>query len=343
MADSLVWVDVPCPLCSARRDDPLLMVPTSYGMCRLARCSGCNMVYLNPRPADDCLDQLYPADYHPYQPPLNRQDSVWDRLLRYLRRLACCGYHGYPPGLATGLERALAPLGKLLLDWQGDSMTHLAWVGDGRLLDYGCGSGWFAARMRDQGWQVTVMDFNPDSVRLAAQRYHLSALAGSLPHPRVKPESFDVVTLGSVLEHVSEPHQLISAAAHALVPGGMLVVSVPCISSWSFRTFGPSWEGLDLPRHLLHFTPPTLRRLLESHGLMVKECRMVSRGSWLRRTLRTARSQSGMGPLKRLLCRAAAWTPVCRLLGQWSIQTKQADMIKVLAVKPARAVRALAA
>ena len=343
MADSLVWVDVPCPLCGARRDEPLLMVPTSHGMCRLARCAGCDMVYLNPRPGEDCLARLYPDEYHAYQPPAQVPRGPWPRLLRHLRRLALSHYRGYPPELTTGLERALAPLGKALLDWQGDSMTHLPWVGEGRLLDYGCGSGWFAARMRDQGWQVTVMDFNAASVRRVADRYRLPALAGPLPHPRVAPESYDVVTLGSVLEHVSNPHGLIEAAARALVPGGMLVVSVPCISSWSFRTFGASWEGLDLPRHLLHFTPPTLRRLLEKHGLGVRECRMVARGSWLRRTLRTARSRPGVGPLKRLLCRAAAWAPLCRVIGQWSAETKQADTIKVLAVKPARRALAVAA
>ena len=60
---------------------------------------------------------------------------------RHLRKLALARYEGYPPGAQTGLQRALAPLGKALLDWQGDSMTRLPWVGEGRLLDYGCGSG----------------------------------------------------------------------------------------------------------------------------------------------------------------------------------------------------------
>jgi SAM-dependent methyltransferase len=342
MDSSVVWEDVPCPLCGQRRDEPLLMVPTGHGMCRLARCAGCAMVYLNPRPADECLEQFYPADYHVYQaePPVQ---GPWDKLVRYLRGLALCGYHGYPPGLATGLERALAPLGKLLLDWQGDSMTHLPWVGAGRLLDYGCGAGWFAARMRDQGWQVTAMDFNATAVRQVQQRYHLPALVGTLPHRGISPESFDVVTLGQVLEHVPDPHRLIKAAARALVPGGLLVISVPCIASWGFRTFGTSWVGLDLPRHLLHFTPPTLRHLLEMHGLEVKECRMVARGSWLRRSLRIARSQPGTGPFRRLLYRLAGWGPACRLIGQWSAETRQADTIKVLAAKPARRAVALAA
>src|SRR5436309_12276132 len=93
MDSSLVWVDVPCPLCGARRDDPLLMVPTSHGMCRLARCAGCDMVYLNPRPGDGCLAQLYPDDYHAYQAPSRLPNGAWARLVCYLRRLAVSAYH----------------------------------------------------------------------------------------------------------------------------------------------------------------------------------------------------------------------------------------------------------
>jgi SAM-dependent methyltransferase len=344
MTEELVWVDVPCPLCGARRDEPVLMVPTEHGMCRLARCGSCSMVYLNPRPSDDTLGHLYPADYHVYQSAPDRsREGPWTRTQRYLRGLALSHYHGYPTGLAGGMQRALAPVGKVLLDWQGDSMTHLPWVGEGRLLDYGCGSGWYAARMRDLGWHVTAMDFNADSLRLVSQRYRIPTLVGSLPHMRTAPGSFDVVTMGAVLEHLADPHRVIDSVGRVLAPGGLLVITVPCISSWGFRTFGPHWYGLDLPRHLLHFTPPTLRRLLESHGLEVQECHMVARGSWLRQTLKSAARQSGAGVLRRLACAAAAWAPITRVLGRWSAETRQADTIKVIAAKPARHTLALVA
>src|SRR5262245_17469750 len=138
MSDSLVWVDVPCPLCDARQDEPMLMVPTEHGTCRLARCGSCGMIYLNPRPSDDTLSQLYPPDYHVYNstPDDAADPGPLERARRHLRRLALSRYEGYPPGAQTGLQRALAPLGKVLLDWQGESMTRLPWVGEGRLLDY---------------------------------------------------------------------------------------------------------------------------------------------------------------------------------------------------------------
>ncbi len=317
MAESLDWVDVPCPLCGVRRDEPLLMAPTPHGTCRLARCGGCGLVYLNPRPSEDCLALLCP-EREP--PPKRIHTGPRGRLAGHLRRLARSRYEGYPPAVRTGLERALAPLGRALLGWQNESRTCIGWVGQGRLLD--CGPGWFGARMRELGWQVSVRDLDTDPVC---------------------PESFDVVTLGSVLERAPDPHRLIEAVARALVPGGRVVVSVPHIASWGFRTFGPSWAGLDLPRHLLHFTPPTLRRLLEAHGLTVQECRMVPRTSWLRQTVRAGAAQPGMRPVKRMLCRAMAWGPLCRLIGRWSAETKQADTFRMIAVKGQRQPMARAA
>ena len=104
-----------------------------------------------------------------------------------------------------------------------------------RILDYGCGSGWFAHRMRERGWQVTGMDMSAHAVEKARNHFGLHVIHGTLPHGDVKPESFDVVTLGAVLEHLHWPHKVIGAAAQALVPGGYLVLSVPNMASWGFR------------------------------------------------------------------------------------------------------------
>src|SRR5262249_31237253 len=251
MADSLVWVDVPCPLCGARRDEPMLMAPTEHGTCRLAKCGGCGLVYLNPRPSDDTLGELYPPHYHASaSAPDEKKPGVFERARLCLHKLALARYEGYPPGEQNGIQRALAPLGKVLLDARGDSMKHLPWVGEGRLLDYGCGSGCYAAKMKQLGWQVTAMDFNASSLAAIAGRFHLPVLAGKLPHPKVKPGSFDAITMGCVLEHVTDPHELMEAATRVLAPGGLLLVTVPSINSWGFRAFGADWPGLDLPRHL---------------------------------------------------------------------------------------------
>jgi SAM-dependent methyltransferase len=215
-----------------------------------------------------------------------------------------------------------------------DSLTAIPFHGEGRLLDFGCGAGWYAHRMRQRGWKVSGIDFSRYAASQVQQRLGIPVLVGSLPHPEVKPESFDVITMGSVLEHVHHPRQVIDAAARALRPQGLLVVVVPNLDSWGFRYFGRDWFPLDLPRHLLHFTPITLRRLVEAHGLEVQELRMLGRTSWMRSSLALARRRRGASFGRRLLAACQRLRIVPSLLTRWSVWNRQADCILLIARKP---------
>ena len=119
----------------------------------------------------------------------------------------------------------------------------------GTLLDYGCGSGKFAARMLGRGWNAIGMDFSEHAVAAARKNFNLNAIRGTLPHPMVAPESVDAFTMRAVLEHVHQPRTLLTSAFETLRPGGWLYLSVPNIASWGFRRFGGLWYGLDVPRH----------------------------------------------------------------------------------------------
>src|SRR5262249_8349053 len=71
-------------------------------------------------------------------------------------------------------------------------------------------------------------------------------------------------------------------ARRLLAPGGKVIVAVPNIDSLQFRWFGAAWYGLDLPRHLTHFTPDTLKAMLQRAGFGVRRMRMVRHSDWLR-------------------------------------------------------------
>ena len=72
------------------------------------------------------------------------------------------------------------------------------------------------------------------------------------------------------LEHLRQPARALGHAAALLAPGGMLVIAVPNAASWQARVFGDRWLALDLPRHLVHLTPPALRTRIEAAGLRVE-------------------------------------------------------------------------
>jgi 2-polyprenyl-3-methyl-5-hydroxy-6-metoxy-1,4-benzoquinol methylase len=330
--EPVVWEDVACPLCGARGEEPVLEARNNADTYRVVRCRRCQFAYLNPRPDERTIGHFYPADYHCYTPP-DPASQAW--LRQRLRRVVMARRHGLPmPATGKGL-RLLATLAR---PWVGgeDSLTAIPWTGQGRLLDYGCGSGWFAQRMRQLGWSPTAMDFSAHAVAQVRRHFGLPVLAGTLPHPDVAPSSYDVVTLGAVLEHVHRPHQLIAAATEALRPGGLLVVAVPNFASWGRRYFGPHWWGLHLPQHLLHFEAATLRRLLENHGLIVESLRTIDKASWLRRSADAARRQGD----RRRLVQLARYRPVLGLAARWTTWSGQADALLAFARRPRLSARA---
>jgi SAM-dependent methyltransferase len=81
------------------------------------------------------------------------------------------------------------------------------------------------------------------------------------------PESFDVITCFDVLEHLYEPRKVMAKVTEWLKPGGIFYVFVPNIDSAEARVFGSYWCGLELPRHLFHYSPASLRYLAQLTNL----------------------------------------------------------------------------
>ncbi len=135
-----------------------------------------------------------------------------------------------------------------------------------KLLDIGCATGIFAGAAQRSGWQATGIDLSQWAIDLARQNFpdatfNQCALAdASFPD-----QSFDVITMWDVLEHVGSPSQTLSILRPWLKPGGWLVLNVPDISSWPARLMGRKWVLL-LREHLWYFSRPSLERLLEKTG-----------------------------------------------------------------------------
>jgi 2-polyprenyl-3-methyl-5-hydroxy-6-metoxy-1,4-benzoquinol methylase len=169
------------------------------------------------------------------------------------------------------------------------------------LLDFGCGGGSYLQRMHELGWKVTGLDVSPVAVERIRTRLGLRALTGSLPHRELSPGSFDVVTMWHSLEHVHHPLVVLRAAHRLLMPGGKLLVAAPNIDSLPFRWFGAAWYGLDLPRHLTHFTPATLAAAVQAAGFRVSGAQMLRHSRWLRESAALAIQQRALPAWQRWL------------------------------------------
>ena len=137
----------------------------------------------------------------------------------------------------------------------------------GRLLDIGAGRGRFVAAARAAGWSACGVEPSARGVEAARTVYGVELERASLSEAT---GSFDAVTLWHVLEHVDDPGAALAHVSSLLLPGGVLLVGAPNLSSVQARVGGARWFHLDLPRHRTHFTPIGLRLLLERHGFTVE-------------------------------------------------------------------------
>lgn len=145
------------------------------------------------------------------------------------------------------------------------------WCGSppGRVLDVGCGRGFLLDAFRRRGWAVEGTELSRTSSRHAREVLGLPVHLGPLESLDLPSGAYDAVTLWHVLEHVPDPAALLGEVRRLLRPGGVLLVGAPNFGSPEARATGPGWFHLDVPRHLAHFTPDTLRAALEGAGLAV--------------------------------------------------------------------------
>lgn len=304
--------EVACEVCDEVRREPVLVgrdrlhgVPGEW---QLTRCVGCGLVRIDPLPGADEIASFYPgADYYAHRASRGTFRAIEvSGVKRYVLRHR----YGYPPHGRTGrLHRVAAAIAARLVS----KKYLLPWVGDGEILDVGCGVGSALWRLRAFGWHVHGLEID-DAAAEVGRRNGLDIRTGTLEDTRYEDASFDVVRLSHVLEHVRSPLTVLRIVRRICKPDGRLWMAMPNVASWGFERFGACWFPLELPRHLYQFSPATLRALCERAGFRVLEIRHRTWPDMVLRSMdyeREAGGPSAIGPLHRrkILHRVLApWT-----------------------------------
>lgn len=137
----------------------------------------------------------------------------------------------------------------------------------GALLDLGCSSGSFLESLPRNSWKLYGIEMSAEGAKTAEARAGAQVFVGDILDAPFSAGSFDVITCFDVLEHVYEPRRVMARVSEWLKPGGIFYVLVPNIDSAEARVFRSYWHGLELPRHLFHYSPASLKFLAESAGL----------------------------------------------------------------------------
>ncbi|MFB3904644.1 MAG: class I SAM-dependent methyltransferase [Acidobacteriota bacterium] len=134
----------------------------------------------------------------------------------------------------------------------------------GRILDVGCADARFLLALDPQKWARTGVEFAEPTVRMVSDAFpDLSLIPGNIYSDRLPPGLFDVICFWHVLEHLPAPLRVLARVRELLKPGGLVFISLPNLDSLQARIFRRFWYGFDdVPRHLHHFSPQSLQRIL---------------------------------------------------------------------------------
>jgi SAM-dependent methyltransferase len=134
-----------------------------------------------------------------------------------------------------------------------------------RVLDVGCAGGAFLVAARELGFAGVGIVPNRWLAAWGRRTYGLDIREGALAPGTFRPQSFDVITLWDVLEHLAHPHETLSEIRRLLRADGILVVNYPDVASSAARVLGTRWPFW-LSVHLLYYTPKTITAQLERAG-----------------------------------------------------------------------------
>jgi SAM-dependent methyltransferase len=222
---------------------------------RVVECQRCGLIYLNRRPEGSDLAAYFPQDYSndsgstlKYR---GRRTSPSRTLRGLVRRSLLEQCYLYPSpgdsssteagGLLRRMQRTCLRIERLRLRVIGREAAIIPFVGQGRLLDVGCGTGKALASFRELGWDVTGVEISPQAAWLARQRVECKICIGDFEEVSLEDEGFDVIRFCHSLEHLPSPKRALEKAYRLLQPGGLLWIEVPNAASLERRIIGRHW------------------------------------------------------------------------------------------------------
>lgn len=223
-----------CVLCGGT--DRVLLL--REGEWAVFKCAGCGLGVLDPRPGPGELAELYGESYFLSQ------------------------YERVPEPGSEKMQRRLSQE-RHRVDF------FRRYKGSGRVLDIGCGRGYFLQACRLRGYDAVGFDVSDEAAASVRDTLGIPVKTGEFREKLFAPGSIDVVTMWHVLEHMPDPRVPLDLAWKWLSPDGVLVVDVPNYECTDARKAGRAWVGWQLPYHFFHFTPSSAAGILDRYGFQV--------------------------------------------------------------------------
>lgn len=233
-----------CPLCGSGSIEKRFACKDHFAtgeMFDIFHCKECGFVFTQNIPDEKDIAKYYASAA--YVSHSDTKKGFVNRLFHIVRKIM--------------LRRKVALIKKLTL------------LQNGKIVDYGAGTGAFAAAMHRKGWDVTAIE-KSEQARLLAKEKHNIEMLPEEGLKKIESGSVDVVTLWHVLEHLQQTDEFWNEMHRILDETGIAVIACPNCSSYDESNYKEHWAAYDVPRHLWHFTPTTIMKQGEKHGFIME-------------------------------------------------------------------------
>ncbi|RJP79379.1 MAG: class I SAM-dependent methyltransferase [Candidatus Zixiibacteriota bacterium] len=247
--------DHPCVACGGKDFTPL---PFGYRFrgreLRGMKCRKCGLQLIHPQPTVAEVRQMYSEEYF-----TSGEVSVRPH-----------GRGDYFQSVTTDRENRI----------YRQRLEHFRrYSGAGKLLEIGCGPGHFLSAARQAGWDTTGVEISEFASRFARETFSLNVITGTLEEANLPAGEYDVVFMGDLLEHVTDPRALLRDVRALLKDRGIVYIEVPAVTNGLYSRIGSlamrllgKTKYINLPPyHLFEFTPRGLRSLLPAAGFKIAD------------------------------------------------------------------------
>lgn len=230
-----------CPICGKEEFKNFLVVndnAVSKESFVIVECENCNFKFTNPRPDAASIGSYYESEE--YISHSNIKTGIINR-----------AYH---------VVRSITTKQKV-------ELINRSAPAKGCILDYGCGTGVFLAACKKDGWEIRGVEPNEKARQIASEATGEIIAAGL---EDIEGEQFEVISLWHVLEHIHTLNETMAELLSKLQDDGTLIIAVPNADSHDAQQYKENWAAYDVPRHLYHFTQPTMKRFLKKHKMKLE-------------------------------------------------------------------------
>lgn len=134
-----------------------------------------------------------------------------------------------------------------------------------RILDVGCGRGFFLEEARKRGWEVYGTEYSRRALELLESK-GITTCEGRINESTFAGIPFDIITSFEVIEHINTPNEDLPQIHQKLRPGGLLYITTPNYNSLMRRLLKAKYNIIEYPEHLSYYTRNTLNKTVCRHG-----------------------------------------------------------------------------